>query len=321
MSERDPQRIELFHNASEITAGTRGASLGPSAMRVAAWKKGSPFYAHHPPIPIPDQNHYLDQPTDTPFAKRIEGLAEVFRATADAVHGTLKKREFPMIVAGDHGSAGGSIAGIAQAHPDKRIGVIWIDAHADLHSPYTTPSGNMHGMSLASALGLDNRDKGDNKVEAKTQKLWETLKNTGGDSPILDPADVHFIGLRDMEEPEEAYIREHSVPNASVADVREKGAEKIAEDVLDHLGSCDILYLSYDVDVLDPTLSHGTGTPVQNGLTVDEALELNRRFLQDPRLQCFEIVEVNPTLDETGNRMAENAFWIIESLAETIEKP
>lgn len=321
MGERNPQRIELFHNHSEIVAGTRGASLGPDALRIAARKKGSPFYDHHPPIPIPDQNHYLDRPTNTPFAKRIEGLAEVYRSTADAVNGTLKKREFPLIVAGDHGSAGGSIAGVAKAYPDKRIGVIWIDAHADLHSPYSTPSGNMHGMPLATALGIDNRDEEENQVEAKTSKLWEKLKNSGGDSPIVHPEDIHFIGVRDMEAPEERFIKKHGIPNASIGDVREKGAANVAEDVLHKLSNCDILYLSYDVDVLDPTLSHGTGTPVENGLTVDEALELNQRFLQDPRLQCFELVEVNPTLDETGNRMAENAFWIIERLAETIEKP
>ena len=321
MSEREPQRIDLYHNPSEIAAGTRGASLGPNALRVAAWKKESSFYAQHTPIPIPDQNHCLDRPTDTPYAKRIEGLAEVYRVTADAVQNSLEKNAFPLIVAGDHGSAGGSIAGLAQAHPDKRIGVIWIDAHADLHSPYTTPSGNMHGMPLATALGIDNRDMGGNEVSEKTAKLWETLKNTGGSSPIIKPEDVHFIGLRDMEEPEEATIRKHSIPNASIADVREKGPEKVAEDILEHLASCDIPYLSYDVDVLDPTLSHGTGTPVENGLTVDETLALNERFLQDPRLQCFELVEVNPTLDETGNRMAENAFFVLERLTDIIEKP
>ncbi len=321
MSKREPQRIELFHNHSEIAAGTRGASLGPEAMRVAAWKKESSFYAEHPPVPIPDQNHYLDHPTDTPNAKRIEGLAEVYRVTADAVSNTLKKQEFPLIVAADHASAGGSLAGIAQARPDARIGVIWIDAHADLHSPYTTPSGNMHGMPLATALGIDNREIGENQVEEKSAKFWEELKRTGGASPIVHPEDVHFIGLRDLEAPEEAYIKENSIPNASIADVREKGPQRVAEEVTDHLSDCDILYISYDVDVLDPTLSHGTGTPVENGLTVDEALDLNRYFLQDPRLQCFEMVEVNPTLDEMGNRMAENAFWVLEQLSRIIEKP
>lgn len=321
MNQRSPQRIQLFHNPSEITAGTRGASIGPQAIRVAAWKKGSSFYQDHPPIPIPDQNHLLDRPTDTPYAKRIEGLVEIYRATADAVQGCLEKNAFPLIVAGDHGSAGGSISGIAQAHPDKRIGVIWIDAHADLHSPYSTPSGNMHGMPLAAALGLDQKEEGDNEPDDRTAKYWETLKHTGGDAPILRPEDVHFIGLRDMEEAESRYIQKHSIPNAGVSDVRAQGPKKIAEDVLDYLSACDILYISYDVDSLDPTLSHGTGTPVENGLTEEEALELNRHLLRDPRLQCLELVEVNPTLDETGNRMAESAFHVLEQLAEIIEKP
>lgn len=321
MSEREPRKISLFHNRSEIAAGTRGSSLGPEALRIAAWKKESAFYEEHPPIPIPDQNHYLNRPTDTPSAKRIEGVAEVYKVTADAVHGSLEKKEFPLIVAGDHASAGGSIAGVAQAHPDQRIGVIWIDAHADLHSPYTSPSGNVHGMPLATALGIDNEENGVNDVETKSAKYWETLKNTGGSAPKIRPEDVFFIGVRDMEEPEAELMRKHSMPNARVEDVREKGAKAVSEEALSHLGACDIIYVSFDVDSLDPTLSHGTGTPVKNGLTVEEALDLNLGVLQDPRVQCWEMVEVNPTLDETGNRMAENALMILEQVTRGIETP
>lgn len=321
MRERNPTKIQLFHNHSEIAAGTRGASLGPDALRVAAWKKESSFYEEHPPIPIPEYNRFLNRPTDTPFAKRIEGIAEVYKVTANAVSACLEKNEFPLLISGDHASAGGSIGGLAQAHPDQRIGVVWIDAHADLHSPYTTPSGNVHGMPLATALGLDNEENGGNKVEAKTTKYWETLKNTGGSAPKVRPEDIFFIGVRDMEEPEAALMRKHSMPNARVDDVREKGAERIAEEALEQLSECDLIYVSFDVDSLDPTLSHGTGTPVENGLTVEEALDMNKRVLKDPRVQCWEMVEINPTLDETGNRMAENAFSILEQVTPCIETP
>jgi len=140
--------ITFLLNPSEITAGTRGASLGPAALITAARNNKSKLFGEHEIVAIPDCNYLLDRDTKYTYAKNIEGLTEVFKHTADKIKEIYNKGNFPFVLSGDHGSAGGTIAGIKSAFPDKRLGVVWIDAHGDIHSPYTTPSGNMHGMPL-----------------------------------------------------------------------------------------------------------------------------------------------------------------------------
>ena len=159
------RNLEIIINTSELTAGTRGASLGPGAIMSAARKNNNSFFGKIPLHPLPDFNHLIDQPTNTPYAKRIDGFSQVFHAVGDTVVTLLNNNKMPVVIAGDHGSAAGTIAGIKAHYTDKRLGVIWIDAHGDLHSPYTTPSGNMHGMPLAAALGEDNSINKINKVD------------------------------------------------------------------------------------------------------------------------------------------------------------
>ena len=146
------KELTFIVNRSEITAGTRGASLGPDAIFAAARTKKSLLFGAYPIIELPNYNNLLDQPVKHPYAKRIDGLVKVFNDVSNQVSETLQAGKFPFVLAGDHGSAGGTIAGIKKAFPDKRLGVVWIDAHGDLHTPFTTPSGNMHGMPLSTAL-------------------------------------------------------------------------------------------------------------------------------------------------------------------------
>jgi arginase len=226
-----------------------------------------------------------------------------------------------LILAGDHSSAGGSIAGIKKSNPDKRLGVIWIDAHADLHSPYTSPSGNMHGMPLATALNFDNIDHKIKELEPEVIETWKKLKNVGGIAPKINPEDLVFIGVRDTEESEDYFIANNSIRNVSVEYVRRNGVEKVSAEVLNYLKECDILYLSFDVDSMDCDLvSYGTGTPVSNGITEQEASGLINHFLIDKRVGCFEVVEINPCLDNKQNKMAETAFRILENATSIIEK-
>ncbi len=254
-------------------------------------------------------------------AKRIKGVVEVYKRVSSTVSEILGKNKFPIVLSGDHSNAGGTIAGIKMAYPDKRIGVIWIDAHADLHSPYTSPSGNMHGMPLATALGEDNHDYAVKEISDEVKKQWEHLKNTGKINPKINPEDLVFIGLRDTEDPEDYYIANNKVKTISVEHVRRTGAQEVSEQVLEYLSACDIIYVSFDVDSMDPDLiSYGTGTPVQNGLTDQEASGLINHFLIDKRVKCFEVVEINPCLDNKQNKMAETAFRIMESASAIIEK-
>lgn len=315
------KELQLIINSSEITAGTRGSSLGPDAVITAARKKENYFFRDHPMMRIENENQLLDTEAQYPSAKRIEGLVQVFSRISKAVELTLNNGKFPYVLASDHGSAGGTIAGVKAAYPTKRLGVIWIDAHGDLHTPYTTPTGNMHGMPLATALGEDNTECSLNNPHADVLDYWNTLKNTGIEGPKLKSEDLVFIGVRDTETPEEAIIERHGITNHTVETVRELGVKEIIKKSLAQLSDCDIIYVSFDVDSMDPDLtSYGTGTPVKNGITPEEAHDFLCAFGEEEKLVCMEFVEVNPCLDNKQNRMAEITFDLFEAAANSIKK-
>lgn len=312
--------IRILFNRSEITAGTRGASLGPDAVRIAARNAHSDFFNRYLVEDIPDENHLLDQETDHKFAKRIDGLMSLYSRISEKVEKVFQNGNFPLLVAADHGSAGGTIDGIVRSFPDKRIGVIWIDAHADIHTPFTTPSGNIHGMPLATALSLDNKACQINDVPSSTVDLWEKLKSNGFSGAKIRPEDLVYIAVRDTEPEEDHLIKELSLRNVEVAELRKKGLESVVDEVLGKLKDCDKIYVSFDVDSMDPHLtSHGTGTPVDNGLTPEEAAGLLEGFASSKKTCCIEFVEVNPCLDEKKNRMAEVTFHLLERTVAAIE--
>src|SRR6187551_1913751 len=152
------KNIKLIEIPSEIGAGTRGASLGIDAIKIAALDFMSNFFVHFPSEKIEIQNNLLFEPIHSPYAKRIQGVANMYDRISKAVSDSIRNNFFPVIISGDHSNAGGTIAGIKMAKPKSKLGVIWIDAHADLHTPFTTPSGNLHGMPLATAIAEDNKE-------------------------------------------------------------------------------------------------------------------------------------------------------------------
>jgi len=315
------KELQLIINSSEITAGTRGASLGPDAVITAARKKGSQFFYEYPAVRIENENHLLDTNVKYPYAKRIEGLVKVFDRISSMVKLTIENGKFPLVLASDHGSAGGTMAGIKAAHPEKRLGVIWIDAHGDLHTPYTTPSGNMHGMPLATALGEDNLECKSNEPNEGIVGHWNALKNTGIEGPKLKPEDLVFIAVRDTEKQEDAIMERYGITNHTVDQVRQEGVAEIVRKSLDQLADCDMIYVSFDVDSMDPELtSFGTGTPVPHGLSPEEAREFLCAFGEQEKLVCMEFVEVNPCLDNKQNRMAEITFDLFVDAANSIKK-
>lgn len=305
------RKIKLVEVRSELAAGTRGASLGVDALKIASLDKKSGFFTQFDPINIPDANSFLWKGNKHPYAKYIDGVYQVLKNVYSTIESLRLEKKFPIVLAGDHSTAAGTIMGIKAAHPDKRLGVIWIDAHADLHTPYTTPSGNMHGMPLAMAAHLDNLDCKVNEPGSDTLSYWEKIKKIGGDFPKIDPKDIVFISVRDTEKPEDYLIHNYGIKNFSTQEVRENGIQKVAAQALEILKDCQQIYISFDVDSLDSSISLGTGTPVPNGLTVEEAIQLNAELIKDKRVCCWEIVEVNPTLD-TENTMAEIAFEVLE---------
>ena len=310
-----PKQIQLILNISELGAGTRGASLGPQAILSVARGMKSDFFYKNPYSFIPLMNTYLDSPTRFPYAKYIDGIANVFDALCEEIPHVIQKGKIPFILAGDHASAGGTIAGLKAAYPDKRIGVIWVDAHGDLHTPYTTPSGNVHGMPLATALGVDNLECQRNHPDEETIQLWNRIKS----SAIL-PEDLIFVGVRDTETEEDQLMERLKIRNITVNEYRELGINAVMDIINERLQNCDVIYVSFDVDSMDPEFtSLGTGTPVPGGLHPEEALLLLSKCVKMPKFAAFEIVEVNPCLDDKKNRMAEVAFGIIDKLVQDIQ--
>lgn len=305
--------VKFIEVNSEIGAGTRGASMGIDALKIAALDSGSIMFKQIESVVVKTENQLLFEPTKTTYAKRIAGVLAIYERLAATISQSLKKNIFPIVLAGDHSTAGGTIAGIKMAYPKQRLGVIWIDAHVDIHSPYTTPTGNLHGMPIAVSLAEDNLTNRVNKPDKETVDLWNKLKNVGGISPKINYKDIVFISDRDME-PEETYLlKKHKVKRFSTADVKRDGVEKIARDTLVHLSHCDLIYISFDVDCMDSSISKGTGTPVRNGITEKEAGSLCVRLIQSAKVCCFEITEINPTLDKE-NLMAENTFEILQKV-------
>lgn len=307
--------IHFIINKSELTAGTRGASLGPEALFVAARAVNNRFFNDFNVEELPNYNYLLDQPVEHAFAKRVGGLIQVYSDVSSIVSEKLAKQQFPFLLSGDHGSAGGTIAGIKKAYPTKRLGVIWVDAHGDLHTPYTTPSGNMHGMPLATVLNEDNLACQINDVPVATVDAWNRLKNTGFEGVKIQPEDLIFIAVRDTEAQEDALIERLQIKNYTVVEVEKEGAIQIAQKALEDLKDCDIIYVSFDVDSMDPIhTSFGTGTPVANGLHPNQAKDILNTFCASSKLVCMEFVEINPCLDDKMNRMAEISFSILESI-------
>lgn len=305
------KNIKLIEVPSEIGAGTRGASLGVDAIKVAALDFMSNFFIHFPSEKIEVANHLLFEPIHSPYAKRIHGLLEIYNRLSKSVSECLKNNFFPVVLSGDHSTAGGTISGIKMAKPKSKLGVIWIDAHSDLHTPYTTPSGNMHGMPLAAVIGEDNKENKAHEVDEKTAKMWNDLKSIGKIMPKVLPEDIVFISLRDFEKEEKSLIEKYGMKVITTGELRRIGAENVSRKVLRYLSDCTDIYVSFDVDSLDSSISKGTGTPVSNGLKEREAEDLISKFMQNRKVCCFEITEVNPTLDKE-NLMAEIAFNILQ---------
>jgi len=311
------REIKIIEVKSEIGAGTRGASLGVEAMKIASLDLNSDFFKQYESIEVENVNELLFDGAKHSYAKFIDGVMIMEERVCLEIYETIFDEFFPLIMAGDHSTAYGTICGIKKAFPKKRLGVIWIDAHADFHTPYTTQSGNMHGMALAMACGIDNLECKVNDPRGETLEYWEQIKDVGMPGPKILPEDIVYIAVRDLEKPENYLINKYNINFIETEEVKKLGPLVMAQRALEMLDHCDFIYVSFDVDSIDSRFSTGTGTPVPNGLTIDEAKALNVVLAKDPKVCVWEIAEVNPTLD-TENRMAESAFEILQATARSI---
>jgi arginase len=314
------KRIKIIEVKSEIGAGTRGASMGVEAIKVAGYDFGSDFFNKHEVVEISAGNKSLFDLIHNEYAKHIPEIYEVVERLSNEVKkAAMDPDVFPIILEGDHSNSIGTVAGIKMAFPDKRLGLIWIDAHADIHSPYTTPSGNVHGMAVAAMIDNDNIENKVNEPVEETREFWEKIKGLGGIRPKVLPSDIIYVTLRDTEIQEEYLIKKLGIQVYPVSEMRAKGVERAAVEVLNMLDKCDIIHVYFDVDSMDPSISRGTGTPAKDGITEKEAGNFISRLLYSKKITSFEIAEINPTLDNE-NVMAENAFEIMQKAVNLVTR-
>ncbi|MSQ78177.1 MAG: arginase [Flavobacteriaceae bacterium] len=233
-----------------------------------------------------------------PLAKYCNYILPFQRVAAEQVKLVLQSNQFPFVLSGDHSSAAAVLTGLRQSFPNQKIGVIWVDAHADLHTPYTTPSGNMHGMPVAISLAEDNLAVGHNHLTDETA-YWEQLKNNGSIQPKITQSDLLYVELRDLEEEEITYIQKHQIKNYTPAERKEKGIGVIADEVTKWAAGFDKVYVTFDIDSMDIEYVPGTGTPVADGFSPEAASILLQALWQMPNLAVFEVTEINPELDVT----------------------
>jgi arginase len=269
----------------DLGGGRRGVDMGPSALRIAGISdriaalgcvvvdKGDV------PTPIPE----TQQPADE-RKKYVGEIASVCRALHDASLQSLESGALPVVLGGDHSLAAGSVAASAawvRRTSSRPLGLIWIDAHGDMNTPETTTSGNVHGMPLAALLGNE---------PAELAAI--------GSSPSVLPAHTVLVGIRNLDEKEKARIRESGVHVFTMKDIDRDGIAKVAERAIalaaDGTGG---LHVSLDMDVCDPSIAPGVGTPVKGGLDYREAHMVMELIADARRLVALDLVEVNPTLD------------------------
>lgn len=267
--------IKLIKNRSDIGAGTRGSDMGIDAIEIAAINQNSDYFNQYDFEDVKTHNESIYDKDRNSFAKRIEHVVEQCTRLSHCVKKNLETHFFPIVLSGDHSSALGTVSGIKAVYPEQTLGVIWIDAHADLHSPYTSPSGNIHGMPLAAIIANDNLECQINEVVPETQQHWEAMKNIGFSGAKILPENLIYFGVRDTEEAEDKQIKKLHIKNYMVDEIRFRGLEACVNEALVKLSNCDVLYISFDVDSMDCDLiSFGTGTPVSRGFDQFEIIAI-----------------------------------------------
>ncbi len=289
------RRIRVLGVPLDMGASRRGVDMGPSALRVAGLEARLEALGHH----VTDGGNIRVEVAETRAsgsnnARYLSEITETCTRTAESVLASLEQGEMPLVLGGDHSLAAGSISGVAEFYRrrEQKIGLIWIDAHSDINTPDTSPSGNVHGMPLAALMGLGP----------------EPLSNLFGFAPKVAPENTVLLGVRNIDAPERSNIRRSGIAHVfTMRDIDERGMRAVMEEALRAAGRGTAGYhVSLDLDWIDPEDAPGVGTPVRGGATYREA-HLAMEILADHgRLLSFEIVEVNPVLDE-HNRTADLA--------------
>jgi arginase len=292
-----PKKIRILGVPLDLGQTRRGVDMGPSAVRVAGLEARLEALGHvvedggNISVAIPEQKKEGD-----PHAKYLKEITATCTKHAETVFKTLEAGKTPLVLGGDHSVAAGTVAGVAeffrqQRRQDQKIGLIWIDAHADINTPETSPSGNVHGMPLAAILGLGPAE----------------LANIYGFSPKVKPENCVLVGVRDIDAAEKENVKKTGIEVYTMRDIDERGMRTVIEEALRIAGRGTAGYhVSLDMDWIDPEDAPGVGTPVRGGASYREAHLAMEIIADHGRMTSFEIVEVNPVIDE-HNRTADLA--------------
>ncbi len=292
--------IELLGVPMDLGSGRRGVDMGPSALRIAGVASALAARGHRV---IDGGDLDIKNMEEIPIGNRhARYMGEIARASgllSKAVERIMERRRFPLILGGDHSIAIGTISGVAAycRKKKKRLGLLWVDAHSDIHVPKTSPSGNIHGMPLAALFGLGPKE----------------LSGVGGPGSKLDPSRVALVGIRSLEDGERKHLAELGIRVYTMSEIDRDGIHAVMSDALARVtDGTDCLHVSFDLDAVDPTLAPGVGTPVKGGLDYREAHTIMELIAASKRMTSLEVVEVNPILDER-NRSAALAVELLES--------
>lgn len=295
-----PRTIRLIGVPLDLGASRRGVDMGPSALRIAGitqMLQGLGCTVHDiGNVPVP-QRETLGH--DTSPAHELKAITEVCRALAARTADAIRDGEFPLVMGGDHSLGAGSVAGVATAFAEKgeRIGLIWLDAHADINTPESSLSGNVHGMPVAHLLG-----EGDAAMAA--------LANP---HPAIQPENLVYVGLRDLDAAEVESINAKGILAFTMREIDERGLVAVMRDAIARASKgTSGIYVSCDADWVDPTEAPGVGTPVKGGATYREAHLAMEMLCDSAKMVGMDIVEINPVLDRV-NRTAELMVGLVAS--------
>src|ERR1700716_1848613 len=289
-----PRKIRVIGVPLDLGQSRRGVDMGPSAVRVAGLEARLEALGHevedggNVAVAIPEQKKEGDT-----HAKYLKEITATCTKHAGRVIKPLKGGKIPMTLGGDHSVAAGTVAGVAEFYrrQNQRIGLIWIDAHTDINTPETSPSGNVHGMPLAALMGLGP----------------DELTNIFDFSPKVAPENCVLVGVRDIDSVEKENVRKAGIDVFTMRDIDERGMRTVMEEALRIAGRGTAGYhVSLDMDWVDPEDAPGGGTPVRGGATYREAHLAMEIIADHGQMVSFEIVEVNPVIDE-HNRTADLA--------------
>jgi arginase len=300
------QNVSIIGFPMDLGADRRGVDMGPSALRIAGLQTKLESLGYKV-----DDNGDIKieimerQKIKNPRLKYLDEIIKTSKLLADKVEKVLAKGDFPLCIGGDHSMALGTISGIASycKKNKQKLGVIWIDAHSDMNTDETSPSGNIHGMPLASLLGLG----------------CDELVNLLGFSPKLDPENCALIGIRSIDEAEKLNIKKLGVPIYTMNDIDKLGIHRIIAKVLKQFREkVDHIHISFDVDSVDPSVAPGVGTPVSGGLSYREAHLLMETIAECGCMSSIEVAELNPILDHKNQSAAFAAELIASSMGQRI---